>query len=114
MKIKKIKNAGQKLAVTAGSMAAFVGCFPVRVLANEGGGTTTGITEVDNILSVLKTLFLGIVGGIGFVILIKGIADMAQAYQQQDSHGMYDGAKGVVAGGIMVAIGTILTAFGIA
>lgn len=73
----------------------------------------TGITQIDNILTTIKTLFLGIVAGIGLIILIKGIADTAQAYQQQDSHGMYDGAKGIAAGAIMVFAGTILTLMGL-
>lgn len=75
--------------------------------------TSTGITQVDTILTTLKTLFLGIVAGIGLIILIKAIADTAQAYQQQDSHGMYDGAKGIAAGAIMVFAGTILTLMGL-
>lgn len=75
--------------------------------------TTTGIPEIDNLLSTLKMLFLGVVAGIGLVILIKGIGDTAQAYQQADSHGMYDGAKGIVAGAIMVFAGAILTIMGL-
>jgi hypothetical protein len=75
--------------------------------------TSTGITQVDTILTTLKTLFLGIVAGIGLIILIKEIADTAQAYQQQDSHGMYDGFKGIAAGAIMVFAGTILTLMGL-
>lgn len=74
---------------------------------------STGVPEIDNILSILKGLFLGVLGGIGLIILIKGIGDTAQAYQQQDSHGMYDGAKGIVAGAIMVFVGSILGILGI-
>lgn len=33
--------------------------------------------------------------------------------QWQDSHGMYDGAKGIAAGAIMVFAGTILTLMGL-
>ena len=71
---------------------------------------STGVAEVD---TTLKTLFLGLVAGIGLIILIKRIADTAQAYQQQDSHGMYDGAKGIAAGAIMTFAGSILTLMGI-
>lgn len=113
MKTKKLTGMKQKMVQAAGSVFMLLNSIPARVAAAQGG-TGTGIEKVDTILSSLKTLFLGIVGGIGMVILIKGVADMAQAYQQQDSHGMYDGAKGLVAGGIMVAIGPILAAFGIA
>lgn len=74
---------------------------------------STGVAEIDSILSTLKGLFLGVLAGIGLIILIKGIGDTAQAYQQQDSHGMYDGAKGIVAGSIMVFAGGILTILGI-
>ena len=72
---------------------------------------STGVAEVDTILTTLKTLFLGLVAGIG--LIIKGIADTEQAYQQQDSHGMYDGAKGIAAGAIMTFAGSILTLMGI-
>lgn len=113
MKTKKLLSMKQKMVQVAVSVFMLLNSIPGKVAAAQGG-TGTGIEKVDAILSSLKTLFLGIVGGIGIVILIKGVADMAQAYQQQDSHGMYDGAKGLVAGGIMVAIGPILAAFGIA
>lgn len=74
---------------------------------------STGIPEIDKTLSTLKGLFLGILAGIGLIILIKGIGDTAQAYQQQDSHGMYDGAKEIAAGAIMFFAGGILTLLGI-
>lgn len=52
---------------------------------------STGVAEVDTILTTLKTLFLGLVAGIGLIILIKGIA----------------------AGAIMTFAGSILTLMGI-
>lgn len=90
----------------------------IAVMAGDGDKdkenvVSTGITQVDNILTTLKTLFLGLVAGIGLIIMIKGIADTAQAYQQQDSHGMYDGAKGIAAGAIMTFIGSILAVMGL-
>lgn len=89
-----------------------------RVMAKDTDVSTstttgTGVQEIDAVLSAIKTLFLGLVTAIGLIILIKGIADTAQAYQQQDSHGMYDGAKGIAAGAIMVFIGPLLTLLGV-
>lgn len=82
------------------------------VLAN-GVSTSTGIPQIDSMLNTLKGLFLGIIAAIGLIILIKSIGDTAQAYQQADSHGMYDGAKGIAAGAIMVFIGAILAVLGL-
>lgn len=127
-----MRKAGKRMNDFKGvclGMAAwmFLFCSKVTVYAQAGSDTggkdtgadsasstaTTGITQIDTMLSTLKGLFLGVLAGIGLIILIKGIGDTAQAYQQQDSHGMYDGAKGIVAGAIMVFAGSIITLLGI-
>lgn len=111
-KLKKIKAA-----VMLGTIQAVCLCHTASVFAGSGGGTglstSTGIPQVDTVLSTLKNLFIGLVAGIGLILLVKSIADTAQAYQQQDSHGMYNGAKGIAAGAIMVFIGAILGVLGL-
>ncbi len=64
-------------------------------------------------ISALKTLFLGILSGIGVIIAAKNGFEMFQAYQQQDSAGMSTALKGVVGGVGMAGIGAILTAIGL-
>ena len=118
-RMNKWRKKGKKFfaALNTGVLLVCANSVPLLAQQNTGGGggtsTSTGIAQIDNMLATIKMLFLGIVAAIGLIILIKGIADTAQAYQQQDSHGMYDGAKGIAAGAIMVFIGAILTALGV-
>ena len=97
-------------------MILFVFNGTTKVLANgtSGGGmqTSTGIPEIDNAFAVIKALFIGLIGLIGVIILAKNISDTAVAYQEKDSHGMYDGAKGIAAGAIMAFISGILAILG--
>lgn len=109
-KLRKAKKRTERFIAKTGCMLGVLFCKSIPVSA---AAISTGIPEVDNILSVIATLLLGVVAGIGLIITIKNIGDTAQAYQQQDSHGMYDGAKGIAAGAIMVFIGPILKLFGI-
>ena len=73
-------------------------------------GDTSAVTQP---LENLKTLVIAVIGAVGVIILAKNVMEFAQAYQQQDSHGMYDGAKGIAAGAIMTFAGSILTLMGI-
>ncbi len=114
MKKDHFKNKCKKATLMAGSAFLMAAAKSQSVLASSGGVTTsTGIPQIDSILNTLKLLFLGIVGGIGLIILIKSIGDTAQAYQERDSHGMYDGARGIAAGAIMVFIGAVLAVLGL-
>lgn len=113
MKKDHFKNKCKKATLMAGSAILMAVAKSQSVLASSGGGMTTGIPQIDNILNTLKLLFIGIVGGIGLIILIKSIGDTAQAYQERDSHGMYDGARGIAAGAIMVFIGAVLSVLGL-
>lgn len=109
-KIGKIKTALAMACswamIAGGRVAVFAG-------TKTKTGTGTGIAQIDNALSTIKGLFLGCIATIGLIILAKGIADTAQAYQQADSHGMYDGAKGIAAGAIMASISLVLSLLGL-
>lgn len=118
--MRKVKKWMKMVRKSCMGIPVWLFCSKVSIYAQSGAGTgdtsptaTTGIAQIDTMLSTLKGLFLGVLAGIGLIILIKGIGDTAQAYQQQDSHGMYDGAKGIVAGAIMVFAGSIITLLGI-
>lgn len=85
----------------------FAACVNSRTaLAN------TGVPQVDTALTALKVLVIGIVGGVGLVYLIKGIGEMAQAWNNRDSSTMWDALKGVIAGVLMCAVGTVVTVLG--
>lgn len=103
---------GQKIGVirTAACIPAMLIGSTQRVCAAT---TTTGIAQIDQAFAIIKAVLLGIVALIGVIILIKSIGDTAQAVQQQDSRGMYDGARGIAAGLIMFCAGAILGLFGI-
>ena len=81
-------------------------------VSGVGVATSTGIPEIDNALNIIKALFIGLISTIGVIILAKGISDTAIGYQQQDSHGMFDGIKGIAAGAIMAFIGIIIALLG--
>ncbi|MBO5487033.1 MAG: electron transporter RnfA [Eubacterium sp.] len=119
---KKVRRKKRKALVMAVCTQLMILGKTVAVFAGNsgesgGGGTgistTTGIPQIDSVLTAIKAIFLGIIALIGVIILAKGIADTAQAYQQQDSHGMYDGAKGIAAGAIMAFISAVLTLLGL-
>lgn len=84
----------------------------------SGGGTGggTGGGGADSIIAPitkLTDLIEKVVAAIGVVIIVKNVMEFAQAYQQQDSATMNSALKGIVAGVIMAAIGTVLSIMGI-
>lgn len=79
------------------------------VYATGAGGGFSGVT---NALTVLKTGLFAIIAGVGVIILGKNIMEAATAFQQQDSAGLNNAIKGIIAGGLMAAVGTIVTAMG--
>ncbi len=70
------------------------------------------VSSVTKPLDNLKTLLFAVIGVIGYIILGKNIAEWAQAYQDRDSGSMHNALKGIVAGGIMAGISTIITILG--
>ena len=53
-----------------------------------------------------------VIAGVGVIILGKNIMEAATAFQQQDSAGLNNAIKGIIAGGLMAAVGSIVTAMG--
>lgn len=95
---KKLKNVAAVLATTQ--------YFAMTMATRAYAGT--GVAEVDNGLNAIKTLGIGIVGGIGVIVLIKGGMDLGSALKDRDTSGMAQ-AGGELAGGlVMAAIGTVI------
>lgn len=114
--MRKQRDKKKKLMTVLSGTMLFIFSGAEKVLAGDtsGGGmtTSTGIPELDNAFAIIKAIFIGLIAVIGVIILAKGISDTAVAYQQQDSHGMYDGAKGIAAGAVMAFISVILGVLG--
>lgn len=96
---KKLKNGVTALAMTQ---------YFAMTMATKAYAANTGVAEVDNGLRSIKTLGIGIVGGIGVIVLIKGGMDLGSALKDRDTSGMAQ-AGGELAGGlVMAAIGTVI------
>ena len=97
--------AGRAALLSLGVLAA---CSS-RVYAAAPAG---GFSSVTNAIGVLKTGLFGVIAGVGVIILGKNIMEAATAFQQQDSAGLNNAIKGIIAGGLMAAVGSIVTAMG--
>jgi len=105
MKLKsKVRNI--VVGISSGVGAFFMG-MPM-VYAEEGEAASSDISTVTKPIESLKTLLVGIVGAIGVIILVKNIAEFAQAFQSQDTSTMHAALKGIVAGVIMAGISVVL------
>lgn len=105
--MKKCSNGMKKMAAgAAAGVAMATVMLPQTVFAS-------GVNEVTQPLTNLKTLVISIIGAVGVIILAKNVMEFAQAYQQQDSSSMNSAIKGIVAGLIMAAISSVLTFWGI-
>ena len=104
---KKIKKNVSNIVATVGGCITSVGLYTVNTYANGDVGSIT--KPIGMVLDILEY----IVVAIGAIILLKNIMETAQAYQQQDSSSMHSGLKGIAAGSVMVAAGTIMRLLGI-
>lgn len=104
----KIKKAIKNIVPVVGGVFAFTGLGAVDTFASAPD-TSSVTAPLQNLLRV----FEAVIAGIGAIILLKNIVEAVQAYQQQDSSGMYSALKGVVAGAIMCAAGLVLAIIGI-
>ena len=68
-------------------------------------------TSVTNGLNSLKMLIIGVITTIGSIYLGKSVMEFASSYQNADSSGMNSAIKGIVGGGMMIAVNVIIGFF---
>lgn len=102
--IDKIKKMFLKTFPTVVGTGVMMGMSTVNTYASGSVDTSSVTAPLTRLLQV----FEAVIAGIGAIILLKNIVEAVQAYQQQDSSGMYSALKGVVAGAIMCAAGVVL------
>ena len=69
------------------------------------------VTSVTNGLNSLKMLIIGVIATIGSIYLGKSVMEFASSYQNADSSGMNSAIKGIVGGGMMIAVDVIIGFF---
>ena len=74
--------------------------------------TSTGVTEIDTGLNVIKTLGIGVCTAIGVVALVKGGIDFASGISQRDQSGIVTGGLELGGGLVMAAIGVVIGLLG--
>jgi len=82
-------------------MMIFCVLFIMGTITVYADGTTVDATAVTGPINLLKDLFAGIVTGIGAIILIYGIFELANGWNGHDSSQVTAGLKKVVSGLIM-------------
>lgn len=100
------------LASLMGAMFLTMSGSIMTFAAGEGAGA--GFDGTVNALNTLKTGLFAIIAGVGVILIGKNIMELSTAFQQQDSASMNNAIKGLIAGGLMAAVGTIVTALGFA
>lgn len=106
MRSNKILNLKNGVATVLGAATmAVTNCMPAFA-------ASTGVPEVDNGLSIIKGLCIGVCAAIGVVGLVKGGIDFSSGISQRDQSGILTGALELAGGLIMAAIGTIIGLFG--
>lgn len=105
-----MKNTWKQLKrKAAGAIVMGATMIPNYVYAEEQGGVDSVTTPLKN----LKTLILSVVALVGVFIIIKGVIELAEGIQQQDSSGVSHGVKTIISGLLIASIGTVLTFLGI-
>ena len=79
---------------------------PTTAKAKDTSVVTDGLVQ-------LKLLVITIIGAIGVIYAAKSVMEFASAYQQSDSSGMNNAAKGIAGGLMMAGISTLLGVLGI-
>lgn len=72
---------------------------------------STGVASLDNGLNTLKNISVGIIAGIGVIVLLYGLSELASSYFQHDMSQMPATIRKVVAGVIMISAGVITALF---
>lgn len=112
------KNMGgkirKKINFITTMMATYMCLMMNEIFAFADETTATPSTNaITQPLTNLKTLMIAIVTGIGGILIVKAIMEIAQAYSQQDSASMSNAIKQLIAGIIMAMVSTVLLILGV-
>lgn len=72
---------------------------------------STGVASLDSGLKTLKNLSVGVIAGIGVIVLAYGGMELGTALYQHDTAQVPSAVRKIVAGAIMISIGTIVGLF---
>ena len=72
---------------------------------------STGVASLDKGLTTLKTLTIGVIAAIGVIVLAWGAFELGTALYQHDTAQVPNAIRKIVAGVIMLCIGTIVGLF---
>lgn len=72
---------------------------------------STGVAALDKGLGTMKTLSVGVVALLGGIVLVYGGMELAAALYQHDTAQVPNALRKMVAGVIMISIGTIVGLF---
>ena len=114
MKWKKAVKSGVKKLVDNRKMlvcALSYGMMQANMMICYAKKNTTSASNnsVTSGLNSLETLVTSIISAAGMIYLAKSVMEFASAYQQSDSSGMNSALKGIIGGGMMAGVSTIIT-----
>lgn len=81
----------------------------------QGGGAGDAQAVADSVTAPLNqviSVVLSILAVVGVFMLIKAIAELVNAIQDQQSSGIYHAARGIAAGALMISIKLLVSLFG--
>lgn len=110
MKKIKLKKLKRKNALAKILLPAITGAFTFVLMVK------TNVYATDQVLAPinnLKNLFIGIVGAIGAIVIVKGIMGVAEALPQNDNAGVNMGVKTIVGGVMMALVSVVLAVLGV-
>lgn len=79
------------------------------LISTVGYVNAAGVDDVVKPMNNLQTLLTTIATGIGGVWLLISVIQFAFAFNQNDSAGKQSAIKGMVAGGILLSAGIVIT-----
>lgn len=100
-----MKNKMKKAAATLIIFAAMTVMMAVPVFA--GPRVAIPLNALETMLTNIKNLVVGIVGGIGSILLAIGIFKLGSGILNRDSQAKLDSINWLLGGGIMV-LGTVI------
>ena len=72
---------------------------------------STGVASLDSGLKTIKNLSVGVIAGICVIVLAWGGLELGTALYQHDTAQVPNAIRKIVAGAIMISIGTIVGLF---